>query len=87
MRGLPAGTRVLELGPGPAHVALLTRRADLCWVGLEGSLDCLPGMRSTLSGGAIVDLEALRDGAEIVVMLHPDGQYDPLIIPEMIRPI
>src|SRR3972149_8677040 len=30
---------------------------------------------------------ALRDGAAIVVMLHPDGQYDPAIIPEMIRPI
>jgi len=32
-------------------------------------------------------MEALRDGAHIVVMLHPDGQYDPAIIPEMIRPI
>ncbi|MCM2258697.1 MAG: glycosyltransferase family 2 protein [Vicinamibacteria bacterium] len=32
-------------------------------------------------------MEALRDGAEIVVMLHPDGQYDPKIIPEMIAPI
>jgi glycosyltransferase involved in cell wall biosynthesis len=32
-------------------------------------------------------MEALRDGATIVVMLHPDGQYDPAIIPEMIRPI
>jgi Methyltransferase domain len=59
MRELPAGTRVLELGPGPAHVALLTGRSDLCWVGLEGSLDCLPGMRGALAGGAIVDLEAL----------------------------
>lgn len=32
-------------------------------------------------------MEALRSGATIVVMLHPDGQYDPSIIPEMIRPI
>jgi glycosyltransferase involved in cell wall biosynthesis len=32
-------------------------------------------------------MEALRDGADVVVMLHPDGQYDPKIIPEMIRPI
>jgi len=32
-------------------------------------------------------MEALRDGAEIVIMLHPDGQYDPAIIPEMVRPI
>ena len=31
--------------------------------------------------------EALRRGAEIVVMLHPDYQYDPTLIPEMIRPI
>ena len=27
-------------------------------------------------------MEALRSGASIVVMLHPDGQYDPSIIPE-----
>jgi len=32
-------------------------------------------------------MEALRDGATIVVMLHPDGQYDPEVVPEMIRPI
>jgi glycosyltransferase involved in cell wall biosynthesis len=32
-------------------------------------------------------MEALRDGADVVVMLHPDGQYDPKIIPEMIQPI
>jgi glycosyltransferase involved in cell wall biosynthesis len=32
-------------------------------------------------------MEALRDGASIVVMLHPDGQYDPAIIPEMVKPI
>lgn len=32
-------------------------------------------------------MEALRDDADIVVMLHPDGQYDPAIIPEMLRPI
>lgn len=31
--------------------------------------------------------EALRDGADIVIMLHPDYQYDPRKIPEMIAPI
>lgn len=31
--------------------------------------------------------EALRRGADIVVMLHPDYQYDPTLIPEMIAPI
>lgn len=32
-------------------------------------------------------MEALRQGAEIVIMLHPDGQYDPIIIPQMIDAI
>ncbi len=32
-------------------------------------------------------LEALREGADIVVMLHPDGQYDPRLIPQIIEPI
>lgn len=32
-------------------------------------------------------MEALRSGADIVVMLHPDGQYDPSILPHMIAPI
>lgn len=32
-------------------------------------------------------MEALRDGANIVIMLHPDGQYDPRLIPEIIKPL
>jgi glycosyltransferase involved in cell wall biosynthesis len=32
-------------------------------------------------------LEALQRGAEIVVMLHPDGQYEPGLIPKLIGPI
>ncbi len=32
-------------------------------------------------------MEALRDGADIVIMLHPDGQYDPSFIPHIIKPI
>ncbi len=32
-------------------------------------------------------LEALRRGADIVIMIHPDNQYDPTFIPEMIEPI
>ena len=31
--------------------------------------------------------EALRAGADIVVMVHPDYQYDPALLPEIIRPI
>ena len=30
---------------------------------------------------------ALEEGADIVVMLHPDYQYDPKLIPDMIAPI
>ena len=32
-------------------------------------------------------LEALQRDADIVVMLHPDGQYEPSLIPEMVGPI
>jgi glycosyltransferase involved in cell wall biosynthesis len=32
-------------------------------------------------------LEALQRGAEVVVMLHPDGQYEPALIPRMVEPI
>mgnify|MGYP001495063350 CR=1 FL=1 len=32
-------------------------------------------------------LEALQRGADVVVMLHPDGQYEPGLIPSMIKPI
>ncbi len=32
-------------------------------------------------------LEALRDEADIIIMLHPDYQYDPRKIPELIAPI
>src|ERR1700741_4404524 len=32
-------------------------------------------------------IEALKLGADIVVMLHPDHQYDSRLIPELVRPI
>jgi len=31
--------------------------------------------------------EALRAGADIVVMVHPDYQYDPRLVPQIIEPI
>jgi glycosyltransferase involved in cell wall biosynthesis len=31
--------------------------------------------------------EALKEGADIIVMLHPDYQYDPALLPEIIAPI
>ena len=32
-------------------------------------------------------MAALREGADVVVMLHPDNQYDPAILPAMVQPI
>lgn len=32
-------------------------------------------------------MEALRDGGDIIIMLHPDNQYDPKFIPEIMKPI
>ena len=31
--------------------------------------------------------EALKEGADIIVMLHPDYQYDPALLPEILAPI
>jgi glycosyltransferase involved in cell wall biosynthesis len=32
-------------------------------------------------------IEALREGADVVVMLHPDHQYDSKLVPELVEPI
>jgi len=32
-------------------------------------------------------LQALQRNADVVVMLHPDGQYEPSIIPQLVEPI
>ena len=32
-------------------------------------------------------LQALQHDADVVVMLHPDGQYEPSLIPDMVTPI
>ncbi len=32
-------------------------------------------------------LEALKDNADVVVMLHPDHQYDSRLVPELVSPI
>jgi glycosyltransferase involved in cell wall biosynthesis len=32
-------------------------------------------------------LQALQHGADVVVMLHPDGQYEPSLIPHLVAPI
>jgi SAM-dependent methyltransferase len=60
VKELPGGARLLELGPGAAHVARLAGRRDLLWRGLDGAVDCLPSLVAVLSGGAIIDLEGIR---------------------------
>jgi glycosyltransferase involved in cell wall biosynthesis len=32
-------------------------------------------------------MESLKEGADVVVMLHPDHQYDSRLVPELVRPI
>jgi len=32
-------------------------------------------------------MEALRDGADVIVMLHPDGQYEPELLTDLVQPI
>jgi glycosyltransferase involved in cell wall biosynthesis len=32
-------------------------------------------------------IEALKRGADIVIMIHPDHQYDPRLVPELLLPI
>jgi len=32
-------------------------------------------------------IEALKEGADVVVMLHPDHQYDSRLVPELVAPI
>jgi glycosyltransferase involved in cell wall biosynthesis len=32
-------------------------------------------------------LQALQHGADAIVMLHPDGQYEPTLIPDLVAPI
>jgi glycosyltransferase involved in cell wall biosynthesis len=53
------------------------------------SLRCIVHSQNTGYGGnqKTCYREALKDGAEIVVMLHPDNQYDATRIPDMIAPI
>lgn len=53
------------------------------------SLRCIVHSQNTGYGGnqKTCYVEALKDGADIVVMLHPDNQYDATRIPNMIEPI
>jgi glycosyltransferase involved in cell wall biosynthesis len=62
---------------------------DTLAVAQELSLDIVAHPHNVGYGGnqKTCYIEALRNGADIVVMLHPDGQYDPSLIPSLTRPI
>lgn len=55
----------------------------------ELGLDVLPHHTNVGYGGnqKTCYTTALRLGADVIVMLHPDGQYDPKLIPDLIAPI
>lgn len=55
----------------------------------ELGVDVIPHPHNVGYGGnqKTCYMEALRQGADVVVMLHPDGQYDPQILPDMVEPI
>lgn len=52
-------------------------------------LKCLVHVQNKGYGGnqKTCYLEALQRGADVVVMLHPDGQYEPTLIPRLVEPI
>lgn len=62
---------------------------DTLAVARELSLDVVAHPHNVGYGGnqKTCYVEALRRGADVVVMLHPDGQYDPTLIPSLTRPI
>jgi glycosyltransferase involved in cell wall biosynthesis len=64
-------------------------RDDTAAIGRQLGLDVIVHVQNKGYGGnqKTCYLEALRSGADIVVMVHPDNQYDATRIPSMIQPI
>ncbi len=62
---------------------------DTADIGRRLGLDVIVHVQNKGYGGnqKTCYLEALKAGADIVVMVHPDNQYDPTRIPAMIQPI
>jgi SAM-dependent methyltransferase len=58
-------------------------------VALECGFDvvCHPHNRGYGAGQKTGYARALLDGADVVVMVHADDQYDPALVPEMVEPI
>jgi len=64
-------------------------RDDTVPVARELGVEVIPHPHNVGYGGnqKTCYMAALREGADVVVMLHPDGQYDPAILPAMVQPI
>jgi SAM-dependent methyltransferase len=64
-------------------------RDDTARVALECGFDVVrhPRNRGYGAGQKTGYARALLDGADIIVMVHADDQYDPALVPEMVEPI
>jgi SAM-dependent methyltransferase len=92
-RAVPTLPAVAQQLPGGAvNRALVVDDAspdDTAEVALRQGFDVIvhPSNRGYGANQKTCYLTALRDGADIVVMVHADDQYDPRLLPEMVRPI
>ena len=80
---------IAEIPPGVADVIILVddnSRDNTVRVAEELNLTVIRHPHNVGYGGNQKScyMEALRQGADVVVMLHPDGQYDPGILGQMI---
>jgi len=82
-QGIPEGTadQVLLVDDGSGDSTLAVARS------LPMHVISLPHNVGYGGNQKICYLEALRLEADVVVMLHPDGQYDPTVLPDLIAPI
>jgi SAM-dependent methyltransferase len=81
-----------ELPVGAADRALLVDDAspdDTTAVALREGFDVIrhPANRGYGANQKTCYVRAILDGADIVVMVHADNQYDPSLVSEMVRPI
>jgi SAM-dependent methyltransferase len=81
-----------EIPVGVADRALLVDDAspdDTTGVALEEGFEVIrhPGNRGYGANQMTCYTRAILDGADIVVMVHADNQYDPSLVAKMVRPI
>lgn len=92
-RAVPTLPAVAQQLPGEAvNGALVVDDAspdDTATVALQQGFDVIvhPTNRGYGANQKTCYLTALRGGADIVVMVHADDQYDPRLLPDMVRPI